>query len=113
MEEQAKVNVEIVPSCFRIEMSEVEPDGHSTLAELKVARAPCTDKSSKELVHMDADDPLERASTSPWGEFLDELALTIPQSYGHSSNHENIILFLWLGKRQMKFPNLDGININN
>jgi hypothetical protein len=34
----------------------------------------------KELIHMDADEPLERASPSPWGEFLEELALGVSSS---------------------------------
>jgi hypothetical protein len=78
--EHAKVDAEIVASCIDMEMSEVEPDGHSSLEELKVFGAPCIEKSSKELLSMDADEPLERASPSPWGELLEELALTVSSS---------------------------------
>jgi hypothetical protein len=74
VEEQAKMDVETAPSCFDMEMS---PDGHLTVGKLKISGAPCTDKSSKELIHMDAGEPLEKASPSSWDEFLDELALTV------------------------------------
>jgi hypothetical protein len=57
-EEQAKVDVERVMSCFDMELSEVESDKQLTLGELK---ASCTIKPSKELIHMDANEPLERA----------------------------------------------------
>jgi hypothetical protein len=77
MEEQAKMDVETTPSCFDMEMSQVEPDGHMIVGKLKTSGAPCTDKSSKEFIHLDADEPLEKASPSPWDEFLDELALTV------------------------------------
>jgi hypothetical protein len=63
-----------------MELIVVEPDGHSLVEELKVSGAPCTGKSSKEIIPMDADEPLERASPSPWGEFLEELALTVSSS---------------------------------
>jgi hypothetical protein len=77
VEEQAKMDVETTPSCFGMEMSKVESDGHMTVGKLKISGAPCTDKSSKELIHMDADEPLEKASPSLWDEFLEELALTV------------------------------------
>jgi hypothetical protein len=77
VEEQAKMDVETTPSCFDMEMSQVEFDGHMTVGKRKISGAPCTDKSSKELIHMDADEPLEKASPSLWDEFLDELALTV------------------------------------
>jgi hypothetical protein len=51
-----------------------------TLGELKAFGDACTIKPSKELIHMDGDEPLERASPSPWGEFLEELALTVSSS---------------------------------
>jgi hypothetical protein len=77
VEEQAKMDVETTPSFFDMEMSQVESDGHMTVGKLKISGAPYTDKSSKELIHMDADEPLEKASPSLWDEFLDELALTV------------------------------------
>jgi hypothetical protein len=59
MEEHAKMDVEIVPSCFDMERSqEPEPDGHLTVGKPKISSAPCTDKSSKDLIHMDANEPL-------------------------------------------------------
>jgi hypothetical protein len=78
--EQAKVDAEIVASCVDMEISEVEPDRHSSVEELKVSGAPCIEKSSNELILMDADEPLERASPSPWGVFLEELALDVSSS---------------------------------
>ena len=74
VEERAKVS-----SCFDMVMSKVEPVEQSTLEEPKVSSAPCTGKPSKELIQMDADEPLGRAS-SQWGEFLEELALTVSSS---------------------------------
>uniref|UniRef100_A0A8R7TS80 Uncharacterized protein n=1 Tax=Triticum urartu TaxID=4572 RepID=A0A8R7TS80_TRIUA len=53
--------------------------GMSTLEEPKVSSAPCTSKPSKELIRMYANEPLGRAS-SPWGEFLKDLALTVSRS---------------------------------
>uniref|UniRef100_A0A452XFV4 Uncharacterized protein n=1 Tax=Aegilops tauschii subsp. strangulata TaxID=200361 RepID=A0A452XFV4_AEGTS len=85
-EEQAKF-AEIVTSSNDMEHIEVAlPDGlvgevppvvssSVTLA----SSAPCTGKPSKELIQMGADEPLGRAS-SPWGEFLEELALTVSSS---------------------------------
>jgi hypothetical protein len=60
VEEHANMDVEIVPSCFDMERSQVEPepDGHLTMGKPKISSAPCTDKSSKELIHMDANEPL-------------------------------------------------------
>ncbi|KAM0866083.1 hypothetical protein ACQ4PT_042846 [Festuca glaucescens] len=52
----------------------VEPDVPSTLEELKDPGAPCTKKSTKEMNQLDAEEPLERDTPSPWGEFLEELA---------------------------------------
>jgi hypothetical protein len=74
-EGQAKVDVERVPSCFDMVLSEVESDRQLTLGELKVS---CTIKPSKELIHMDANEPLERAD--PFhreGGFLGERALSV------------------------------------
>jgi len=47
----------------------VEPDGLSAMEDLKVCGAPCIEKSPKELIQMDADEPLDTASPSPWGGF--------------------------------------------
>jgi hypothetical protein len=44
---------------------------------------------AKELMHMDGDEPLERASSSSWGEFLDELAL----GYVHFASLFCIIIY--------------------
>jgi hypothetical protein len=44
VEEQAKMDVGMVPSCFDMEMTQVESDGHLTFGKLKVSGAPCTDK---------------------------------------------------------------------
>jgi hypothetical protein len=70
-EEIFKVDAERVPSGFDMEL---------TLGELKASGDACTIKPSKELIHMDGNEPLERASPSPWGEFLEELALTVSSS---------------------------------
>jgi hypothetical protein len=79
-EEHTKVGVERVPSCFVRELFEVLSGRQLTLRELKTSGDACTIKPSKELIHMDGDEPLERASPSPWGEFLEELALTVSSS---------------------------------
>jgi hypothetical protein len=63
-----------------MELSEVDSGRQFTLGELKASRDACTIKPSKELIHMDGNEPLERASPSPWGEFLEELALTVSSS---------------------------------
>jgi hypothetical protein len=67
-------------SCIDMELNEVEPDGLSAAEDLRVSGAPCTEKPSKGLIQMDADEPLDKASPSPWGEFLKELALTMSSS---------------------------------
>jgi hypothetical protein len=63
-----------------MELSEVDSSRQFSLGELKASRDPCTIKPSKELIYMDGDEPLERASPSPWGEFLKDLALTVSSS---------------------------------
>jgi hypothetical protein len=85
--EQDKVDVQIMASCFDMELTEVELDGLSAAEDLKVSGAPCTEKSSKGLIQMDADEPLEKASPSPRGEFFEELALTVlsPMQIGETA----------------------------
>jgi hypothetical protein len=87
-EEHAKVDVERVPSCFDRELSEVDSGRQLTLGELKASGVACTIKPSKELMHMDCDEPLERASPSSWGEFLEELALTVSSSSQNAQRGE-------------------------
>lgn len=78
-------SVDDPPALEKVMLEDDPPDlasvlpGMSTLEEPKVSSAPCTGKPSKELIQMDADEPLGRAS-SPWGEFLEELALTVSSS---------------------------------
>ncbi|XBI12630.1 hypothetical protein VPH35_139473 [Triticum aestivum] len=78
-------SVDDPPALEKVMLEDDPPDlasvlpGMSTLEEPKVSSAPCTGKPSKELIQMGADEPLGRAS-SPWEEFLEELALTASSS---------------------------------
>jgi hypothetical protein len=87
-------DVPVVQAMAILQQLVAEPDGLSTLEELKVFGVTCTDKSSKELIQMDADEPLERASLSSWGEFLEDLALSVsrsPQSMQMGEVLQNLI----------------------